>query len=214
MKSKRLLIGSIILASSIVRSDAQVINGDFSNGLDAWIVFLPPSNNLSPANGTATTDIDGSGPLGVSTAFYANVGGDALLDIQQNLSLFAGTKYIFSANLAMSTLSNNGDGGTVAVYANQNLIATYSFGSTTYNVNKYAVVNGSYVPASTGVETLSINFSRGYGDGGVFDTPIDYITNIQLAPVPEPSTFAFVALGGLGFLAWKNRPRAEASMAK
>jgi hypothetical protein len=61
---------------------------------------------------------------------------------------------------------------------------------------------GSYVPSFSGVQTLSINFSRIRGFGGVGNTPTDVIDNISLLPVPVPLNIQ--SSGNNVILSWTN----------
>jgi len=204
MKESRIQIVVLVtMAIACANSSiAQVYNGDFSLGLNGWTLYLPPgSNPLGPDYQVASIDIDGSGPLSVSEAFHVNVGSDALLDLQQGVFLTAGTTYNFFANLAMTPPSDNADGGTISVFVGPTGIASYSFGSTTVGVTEYATISGTYQPAFTGAQTLSINFSRGYGIGNGWQTPSDWIDNIELTPIPEPRT-SVMEIAGLCALAF------------
>jgi len=192
-----------LLAAFTTPLFAQVSNGDFSSGLGGWTVVLPSSNQLTPDRGVESIDIDGSGSLGVSSAFYANVGYDSLLNLEQVVSLSAGISYNFRADLAMTTPSVNADGGTISVFIGPTLLQSYSFGDTVVGVNEYARISSTYLSPVTGSSTLSIHFSRNYG-AGIFSTPTDYVDNIQLTPVPEPGTFVLVFCG-LSLLALIHR---------
>ena|SRR2546427_785606 len=195
-----LIVTAVLLAASTATLLAQVSNGDFSSNLDHWNIVLPSSNTLPPGRGIVPFDIDGPGPLGTSSAFFANVGSDALLNLEQTVTLSGGVTYNFRAGLAMTTPGINADGGTVSVFIGPNFLTSYSFGDTFIGINKYSSLSSSYLPAVTGPETLSIRFSRGPGVGGVFSTPTDYIDNIQLTTVPEPGIVP-LAFSGLSIAA-------------
>ena len=190
---REIIVAVVFTAMFVTPAKAQVYNGDFSLGLNGWTTFLPPSNTLWPDVEVALFDIDGPGPLGTSPAFHVNVGSDALLDLQQPVVLTAGVSYHFHADLAMTPPGNNADGGTIRVYVGPSLLASYSFGGTTVGVTEYASISGTYQPAVTGAETLSIDFSRDWGIGIGWQTPNDWIDNIQLTPIPEPSAVAIIA---------------------
>jgi hypothetical protein len=164
----------------------QVSNGDFSNGTNGWSYFFPASNHFPPSYGIWNTDVDGPGPLASSSAFYADVGSDALINLQQTVTLTAGVTYRFHADLASIPYSLNADGGTIQVFVGATVIASYSFGSFSAITPKYASISTNYSAAVSGPQTLSIHFSRGFGYGGVGNTPADVIDNISLAPIPIP----------------------------
>ena len=197
---KAVAISSIVTLAPLAR--AQLLNGDFSDSTNHWNIVLPGSNTQPAANGIASIDIDGPGPLASSPAFFANVGNDALLHLEQNVFLSAAVSYQFAADLAMTPPGNNADGGTILVFVDTTLIASNSFGSTTAGVNKYAHLAATYSPAASGSHTLSIQFSRAFGPGGVSSTPTDYIDNIALSPTPVPLNSQFN--GGKLVLTWTN----------
>jgi hypothetical protein len=183
-----LLILSTLLSLS---SKAQISNGDFSNNTNNWRYFFLPSNVQIPAHGIMQVDIDGAGPLGSSPAFYANVGDDALMNLEQNIVLTAGVTYNFRANLSSIPYSFNADGGTISVFIGPTNIVSYSFGSFSSISPKYSTLAATFVPVSSGSQTLSIHFSRGYGAGGVGNTPTDVIDNIFLSPTLIPLKIQF-----------------------
>jgi hypothetical protein len=208
MKLSSLLLLCIFSLSPVFQSTAQLLNGNFADGLDDWTVVIPTSN--SPGYGLTSSILGlGGGPLENAPTFYANAGSGASVDLTQNIFLSAGTQYSFSASLAMVSDSNNSDGGTVSVYFNQSLISSHAFGAVSYapSTPVYVELSGIYTAPSSGNETLTIAFTRGPGVGGVYDTPTDYIGDIQL--IPEPSTTACLIFGGVVLLARKNSRRAQ-----
>lgn len=173
--------------------EAQVMNGDFSAGLANWTVLQLPSG-LVVGGSLTSVDIDGL-PLRLSNAYYCQPGNNGWdRALQQGVFLTEGSTYDFRADLAMESGSNNGDGGTITIYLDSVIVASYAFGSVPWHVKEYATLSGTYTPPTTGNETLSITFTRS-GEGAP-DTPYDYIDNIQLIVVPEPSSLV-LALAGL-----------------
>jgi len=178
-------------------SSAQVFNGDFSLSLSNWTRVYPPGNIFPPDNGVTTIDIDGAGTLSSSTAYYAVAGSDAQVYLEQSVTVSAGVLYHFAADLAMVPPGNNADGGTVTAIFGGNQIAAFSFGSTTVGVNEYGNLSANITPVASGPQTLSIRFYRSYGAGG---TPADFIDNISLIAVPEPTAGALVVISLLSLL--------------
>jgi hypothetical protein len=176
----------LAIAVSGVSTMAQVANGDFSNGTNGWSYYLPPSNHFPPSYGIWNIDIDGPGPLGTSQAFYADVGSDALINLQQTVTLRAGVTYNLHADLESIPYSFNADGGTIQVFVDAARLASYSFGANNVIAPRYASISTNYTATASGPQTFSINFSRGYGYGGVGNTPADVIDNISLTPVVIP----------------------------
>ena len=197
-----LMLTAVVVATVAGRpSRAGVLNGDFSAGTNNWAIVFNPGNTQPPDYTVLPFDIDGPGPLGTSSVFRVGVGDDALMNIEQPVNLMAGGIYRFHADLAMTTPGNNGDGGTIAAYVGSTLLASYSFGSTTVGVNQYTNISTTFSPGTTGTQTLSIHFSRGYGYGPA-STPKDYIDNISLSP-PLISLNVQRA-GGQVVLSWTN----------
>jgi hypothetical protein len=181
------------------RLEAQVVNGDFSAGLANWTVLQLPSG-LVVGGSLTSIDIDGR-PLGLTDAYYCQPGTfDNERALQQTVFLTEDITYDFGADLAEESGSNNGDGGTISVYLDSTLVTSYAFGFVPWHVKEYATLSGTYTPATTGMETLSITFTRPWEAAP--DTPYDYIDNIQLTAVPEPNCW-MLALAGLCLVAVK-----------
>ena len=176
----------LAISASAFSAEAQVSNGDFSNGTNGWSYYFPPANHFPPSYGIWNTDIDGPGPLGASPAFYADVGSDALINLQQTVTLRAGVTYNLHADLASIPYSINADGGTIQIFIGATRLASYSFGANSVIASRYASISTNYTAAASGPQTFSINFSRGYGYGGVGNTPADVIDNISLTPLVIP----------------------------
>ena len=197
------LAGIIVLTVAFCfPSRAQVINGDFSSSTNHWRYVFPASNRLIPDYGIMQIDIDGTGPLSNSPAFYANVGEDALLNLEQDVYLSGGVTYKLWADLASVPYGLTGDGGVVSVYVGSALIASYSFGAFYSIIPQYANLSGSYVPSTSGTQTLSIHFSRAWGFGGVGNTPTDVIDNFTLDPISVP--LGIQLSSDMAVLTWTN----------
>jgi hypothetical protein len=201
-KSFLFLIIILPMAARVPFASGQLLNGDFSNSTNHWRIVLPGSNTQTPANGLVPFDIDGPGPLPAAPAFFANVGNDALLYLEQDLNLVAGGFYRFAADLAMYPPGNNADGGTVTAYLGGNQLASHAFGSTTHGVYAYTNLLATCSPSLSGTQTLSIHFSRSFGAGGIYSTPTDYIDYIAFAPPPVPLNIRIS--GKTAILTWTN----------
>jgi len=179
-----------------------ILNGDFSSGLDYWTLVQPPGNMVvAPQPGSF--DIASSGPLSTDNEFYAHIGSDFLIDLQQPLSLSGGITYNFYAGIASSTPQYNVDNGTISVFIDGNSIASYSFGGWSDTVTS---ISGVYTPLESASAVLSIDVSRNYIVSGY--SPTDWIDNISLTAIPEPSCLGLGVCGSILFwFKWRNAGR-------
>ena len=185
---------------------ASVIrNGAFSNGLSAWTITNPGSLPF----GIRKIDIDGTGPLGLSEAFFVQTGGgygSSSVSIFQGIKVESGKTYTLLGNIAASFFPlddsiNNLAGGVITVTLVGKTIYSYDFGEIARNTIEYATLNLSFVAVSSGI--LDINFFRRFKTND--SSPRNYIDNISLtmdnsgsASVPEPATVLFLGFGLVG----------------
>jgi hypothetical protein len=173
-----------------------VLNGDFSAGLDNWTLVQPPGNVVMEPEPVSFDVATNSGPLSpTGNSFYAHIGSDWLINLQQNVSVSAGVTYSFYADIATTTPIYNLDNGTISVFIDGNNVASHSFGGFTDTASS---LSGFYAALTTGDSVLLIDFSRTYLEDSY--TPTDWIDNISLTAVPEPSGLALGACGGILFL--------------
>jgi autotransporter-associated beta strand protein len=144
---------------------------------------------------TATLALDGSLGGSVAVNSGATLGGDG--SIAGSLSLLAGAKFTFDLN---KTLSVNG--------------ATVSFGS--FGVNNLvgldsSVASGTYklIDGTATFNTANLNnlgaanaYDLGGGKSAYFS-----IGSLDVNVVPEPSTYAMLAMAGIGFAGYVVRRR-------
>jgi hypothetical protein len=181
--------------SGIVQAQSVVLNGDFSNGLSDWTVVAEPNN---PPTYLGLGQIQFGGETNASEAFYAQVGNINQVNLEQTVSLSAGIQYNFSADIAAfegpsAVILGNLDGGTITLSVGGNQVASFSFGEILEGSTLYGTLNGSYLSAQSGDELLVLNFDRGVASDNY--TPTDYIGNVSLVPVPEPSSFLLAGFG-------------------
>ena len=200
MKSVSLWLSLVFLTASCSYASGQqiLLNGDFSSGLDHWSLVQSPGNLVVPAQ-PGLFDIASSGPLGAGNAFYAHIGYDSLVNIQQAAPLLGGFTYNFFADIASSTPLYNLDGGTISVFIDGNNLASHSFGA---GISKIASLSGSFTPQQSGNAILSIFFSRGFLASE--NSPTDWIDNISLVAVPEPSCLCLGVCGGLLLVSYRR----------
>ena len=182
-----------------------VTNGDFETGnASGWTIVK--GNWMQEA---------GVGYVGHglnSLCFWCRAGtgqygwDDPKVYLKQNLWLIGGTEYNFSADVAASSGSNNGDGGTVAAsLSGYGPLASHSFGTIGASEWKFATLEAQFTVPATGTYELVCTASRraGIGPG---NTPADYLDNIMITIIPEPASLSLLGLGGLGLLLRRKHP--------
>jgi len=181
MKNALLMAFLSFGALHLAQGQNIVANGDFSQGFASWIVLQPPSNQI--LTGTLA-QIQFAGETNLSEAFAAQPGAGNPIDLEQIILPSLGTQYSFYADVAGVNTSSevNEDLGTVVASINGTDVASISFGA---GVSQFGTLNGVYIPAQSSGELLVLNFSRGIGR-----SPIDYIGNISLTPLPFTATAA------------------------
>ena len=179
----------LALTSKCIQAQSVILNGDFSSGLDDWTVVQPPDN--TPVVGTLG-QIQFANESFVSEAFTAQVGYNQQQNLEQTISLSAGIQYNFQADVAAVYPLYNLDGGTITLSIGGNNVTSISFGP---GLTQYGTLDGSYIPGASGDELLVLNFYRSYQASS--ESPTDYIGNISMTPVPEPTGLCSLGLGSL-----------------
>lgn len=187
-------------------NSTAIANGNFANGLFGWTISNPDG---LPA-GIIGVDIDGSGPLDASNAFFVQTGGGYEsngVSIFQNIGITDKGAYTLSANIASSYFPNdsrylnNLSGGVIKVAWDGTTIGSFDFGEIAANTWEYATLGVSFEAASSGV--LGINFIRPFASD--INSPINYVSNVSLSfnndvatPIPEPATVFLIGTGIIG----------------
>lgn len=184
-------ISALVFAPGPVQAQSVIGNGDFSS-LNDWTVVVEggyPNARYSYGVGPYTIFPE----MGTAKSFSAQVGDPIQLNLEQTVSLSTGVQYNFSADVAAYYPTDDIDGGTITLSIDGNQVSSLSFGGDAMGSTIYGTLDGSYIPTQSGNELLILNFSRNFIADAY--TPSDFITDISLVPVPEPSSTLVLGLG-------------------
>jgi len=163
----------VFTALNCTQGQSVIQNGAFSDGLTNWTVVQLPSNQVLTG---ILAHIQFAGQTNVSEVFTAQPGNNNQVNLEQMVSLSAGVKYSFYADVAATSPFNNSDLGTISLSISGSNVASVWLGT---GYSAYGTLTGSYGASQGGEELLVIGFSRGYDP-----SPVDYIGNISLIPLP------------------------------
>jgi hypothetical protein len=201
---------------------AQIIyNGDFETGtFSGWTIFTTPYGSLGPMYSglPAVTQFDvlGNGVPSDAAQFQAgevNYGsGEQGGGIYQTFNVSAG-QYVVSADFAAydsNPTFGNDEAGVETVSVDSVTVGTLDFGWIGQGQTERGIVQGT-LDLSGGTHQITIEFTRPYpnNSGGLGTTPYEYVNNVVLAPVPEPSIMELGVLG-LATLLFRGQVRSGA----
>jgi hypothetical protein len=204
---------TVILAASLIQSSCLLcgatilVNGDFETGdLTGWSTFVTPNGDIGAAYGLPNVvpfDVTGSGTA--SDAAQFEVGELAFLGshtaqgggIFQNFTCFPG-QYVVSLDVAAQNINSfiNAQAGTFNLFVDGSLLASTNYGQISPGQVPRAVLSAT-TEMGPGTHQIMVEITRSWLTGGFGETPLEYLDNIAVAPVPEPSQ---VALGILGLI--------------
>jgi hypothetical protein len=211
-----LAIGFAVLLCSTIVAPAKadlILNGDFATGtLDGWTVF-------TTANGTNGSGLPDVVPFnttgfGTSNSAHFNVG-DAIFDgtqqgggIFQTVNVPVAGFYDFSAAIASNLASGappNFAGGVFSVLINGTLEASVDLGPISTGQTLRDMLSGS-VSLTPGNYDFEIEITRPFATSGNAGQPNQYVTDISLTAVPEPSSLWILGtvMACLGLVVWRR----------
>jgi hypothetical protein len=203
----------IAVCAQNAKATSVLTNGDFQTGdLTSWAPFVTANGSNGPSlPNVVSFNTTGSG---ASLAAHFNVGEVNLTHLPEGGGLsqtfILGTPgvYSFFANIGSQDDANginiNGDAGTYSILIDGTTLASDFLGSfNTVNQIILGTLSGS-VSLSAGPHTFEVLITRDF-TGGTSGSPDEYVDNISLSAVPEPRTFALVALAIFGLAFYRQK---------
>lgn len=216
---KPFAIATAVICAAVSICRAQIIdNGDFETGdLTGWTTFMTPNGSLGPSGLPAVTqfDVPGTGTLSDAAQFqvgevaYNQATGHTAQGggISQTFNVSAG-QYIISADFAAYSIDyyENGDGGLETVSVDSTTVGSVQFGAINTGQTLRGDVQG-ILNLTGGTHQITIEFTRPWLNGGYGDTPFEYVDNVAVTPVPEPS-IAALGICGLALVFFRKKVNA------
>lgn len=217
---KSLVLAAAVVCASASFCSAQIIyNGDFETGtLSGWTTFITPDGDLGPGLPVATQfDVTGNGTPSYAAEFQAGLlnlappgtaGGGG---IYQSFTVGAG-QYVIGADFAAENIDSvaNFTAGVATVSIDSTTIETLDFRQLIGgDIEPGQIERSSFqttMNLSAGTHQISIEFTRGFlnGEGYFGSTPLEFVDNVDVAPVPEPS-IAALGMCGLAAVFFRRR---------
>jgi hypothetical protein len=201
-------IFSFALAGTL---QAQLLNGDFATGnLNHWTTYTTSNGNLGSYYGLPNVisfDVAGTGSPSFAAQFQ--VGQPVFVDtsrqgggIFQTFTASAAGQYFVHADIAAAAPAHdNLAAGLFTLRMDGVTISSVDLGFITQGQTLRNTLEAT-TTLTPGAHQISIEMTRPYLNGGGFaNTPLEYLDNIQVTQVPEPSAMLLSSLGLVSLLA-------------
>jgi hypothetical protein len=205
------LIAWVTLAAPGLFAQNLLLNGNFESGnLNFWTLFATPNGGLGPGlPNVISFDTAGTGTPSDAAQFQV---GEVNFDATQQGGGFyqaftsSAGQYVLSANIAARDVNlANSDAGTFSLSIDGISLANLSLGS----INPSQTIRGTLgatVALSAGLHIFQFEITRGFQDaGGLGNTPLEYVDNLSVTAVPEPSGLCLFGLAALLVAAVKRK---------
>ena len=195
---RRVAVTLVLLSTFVFDSrvaHASLNNGDFETGdFTGWTTFTTEIGFISgnqPA-GVFLFDVDGDGDLSQSARFQ--VGSLGIVHSGGGIFQTVTSRLPFSieADIAASSSTNNGSAGLFELIVNDVVIDSHDFGRIDRGEIKRSALYSGIIPA--GSHEVRFRMTRRFKA-----SPLQYIDNVELLQVPEPTTSALAHLAVLCF---------------
>lgn len=193
MKLNTCVLGVAGLSQAVAAQ--TVVNGNFESGLSGWSV-TNTVNGVGAPGTTSSVDIDGGGPLGVSSAatflvglavFQLNAFGG--IEMTQQINVPAAGGYIISFDWSAQRLAEviNGEGGIFAVIVNGVEVGSVAAGEVTNSAPKYGHFTVNWNAAAASTYTIGLRITRPYVSPGELYQYVDNFTMVQAGGACYPN---------------------------
>ena len=197
-------LASGVMGANVLHAQNLVQNGGFDTGdLTGWTTFVTSNGNLGSAIGLPDVtmfDVAGTGSASHAAQFMVGeaVYNGATGHTSQGGGIFqtfnsSGGQFFFNANIAAYDYytAPNADAGLFTLSVDGVTLASDELGG----IQPGQVLRGELdgmVSLGAGSHQITIEITRPWVTG---TTPLEFVNDIQITPVPEPSAFVLGVLG-------------------
>jgi hypothetical protein len=215
------LLGAVAASKGASPPPGPILqNGGFDTGsLSGWTTFVTANGsvgggfglpNVTSFDTAGTGTVSASAQLQVGEAVYNGATGHTSQGggIYQTFNCIAGI-YFISADVAAYSIDPyvNSEAGLFLLSVDQTTVASIDFGQISTGQTLRDALSGSLF-LSPGAHTLTVEITRPWVDGSNYgDTPLEYLDNIQVTPVPEASSIKLALVGILTILCVRHRSK-------